>query len=244
MESKERMLLEGVLGAVLITFLVLASIMIVSAYRDGEQETTITNSYNTNSYNTNSFNTNPSQTARSAYTTGTQKKIVYSKPYIVDRRDYAADRRGAGRRDYSMVYYIKDDSRYSDTKSYSDDRYLRYDDFGNFRTYSGIVGNRVDNYEVYIRNREYTGGYFETTFYFEDYYGNIDSKSMTYYVPAREEKTFVFRDVSPPDYKYRTWRYDVVPLTKMPTKTYYNDDMPYRMMYSDRSQQRAYSYSY
>ena len=231
MEPKERMLLEGVLGAVLIAFLVLASIMIVSAY--SKPETTITNSYNTNSYNTNSFNTNPSQTARSAYTTTTQKKIVYTKPYIVDR-SYPTYK----------YYYTKDDSGYADTKSYSDERYLRYDDFGNFRIYKGIVGNRVDNYEVYVRNREYTGGYFKTTFYFEDYYGNVDSESMTYYVPAREEKTFVFKDVSPSAYKYRTWRYDVAPITKVPTKTYYNDDMPYRMMYSDISQQRTYSYSY
>ena len=239
MEPKERMLLEGVLGAVLIAFLVLASIMVVSAY--SKPETTITNSYNTNSFNT--YPSQPSQTARSAYTTA-QKKIVYSKPYIVDRRDYVVDRRSVDRRDYSRVYYIKDDSRYSDTKSYSDDRYLRYDDSENFRTYKGIVGNRVNNYEVYVRNREYTGGYFKTTFYFEDYYGNVDSESMTYYVPAREEKTFVFKDVSPSAYKYRTWRYDVAPLTKVPTKTYYNDDMPYRMMYSDRDQQRTYSYSY
>jgi len=227
MEPKERMLLEGVLGAVLIAFLILASIMIVSAYRDPETTTTITNSYNTNSYNTDSFNTYSTQgyaqRLPSVYTTQTtsypSKKYgtqTYTKPYIVDRTDYA------------KVYY---------TKSYSDDRYLRYYDSGSFRSYKGLVGNRVDSYEVYVTNREYTGGNFETTFYFEDYYGNVDSKSETYYIPAREEKTFVFRDVSPTNYQYRRWRYEVTPLTKVPTVNYYDDghyyygNTPYRTYY-------------
>ncbi len=249
MEPKERMLLEGVLGAVLITFLVLASIMIVSAYN--KPDAAITNSYNTNSYNTNSFNAYPSQAARPAYIKTRQyvtsyPSRTYSKPYIVDRTGYSRYHY----KDYPAYkyYYTKDDSRYRyyhvRDKPYSDERYLRYDDSGNFRSYAGIVGNRVDSYEIYIRNREYTGGYFKTTFYFEDYYGKVDSQSTTYYVPAREEKAFAFRDVSPPRYKYRTWWYDVSPLTKVPAKTYYNDDTPYKVVYSDSSQPGTYSGGY
>ena len=180
MEPRERMLLEVVAGAVLIIFLVLASVMVVSAYKN--PETTITNSYNT-------YNTYPTRT-----------ELVYSKPYFVDRRDY---------RDYSR----DNDVRY--TKS--DDRYLIYDDFGNFRKYKGVVGNRVNSYEVYVTNRDYVGGYFKTVFYFEDYYGNVDSESMTNYIPAREEKRFVLKDVSPSRYDYRRWWYRVTPMTKAPT---------------------------
>lgn len=231
MEPRDRMLLEAVIGVIFVVFLVLASVMVVSAYKNPETatKTTIINSYNTNSFNTYPSQTTHSQTAPSVHATQyatssdylSQKRYSSSsyytnypsrtsaKPYIVDREDY------------SRVYYTRDSSEYKDTKSYSDDRYLTYDDSGNFRIYSGIVGNRVDNYEVYVRNREYVGGYFKTIFYFEDYYGNVDSESMTHYIPAGEENRFVLKDISPPRYKYKTWWYDVVPLTKTPTKDYF-----------------------
>ncbi|MEK6897047.1 MAG: hypothetical protein AABW93_00800 [Nanoarchaeota archaeon] len=216
-------------GVALILLLILLVFFVTGVYGYSYKSsgTTITNSYNTNS-----FNAYPSQTAPSAYTTA-QKKIVYTKPYIVDR-SYPTYK----------YYYTKDDSRYADTKSYPDRRYLRYDDYGKFKAYPGILGNRVDSYEVYVRNREYAGGYFKTVFYFEDYYGNIDSESTTHYIPAREEKRFVIKDVSPPMYKYRTWWYDVVPLTKTPKKTNYNEDASYNTVYYGNRQPRTYSYRY
>ena len=227
MEQKKRMLLEGVLGVLLIAFLVLASIMVVSAY--DKPKTTMTNPYNQNS-----FSAYPYYSSRysdsSYYVDYPSRKPA--KPYIVDRRDYG------------MGYYDTDYLRYYRDDDYSDRRYLKYDDYGNFKAYPGIIGNRVDSYEVYVRNREYAGGYFKTVFYFEDYYGNIDSKSMTNYIPARDEKRFVIKDVSPPNYKYRTWWYDVVPLTKTPKKTNYNEDFPYNTLYYSNSQPRTYSYRY
>lgn len=240
MEPRDRMLLEAVIGVIFVVFLVLASVMVVSAYKNPETatKTTIINSYNTNSFNTYPSQKAPSQTTHSQtaprvyttqYTTSSYPSLKYSdtfyyvnypsrtsaKPYTVDREDYV------DRRDYSRVDYTRDSFEYKDTKSYSDDKYLTYDDSGNFRMYSGIVGNRVDNYEVYVRNREYVGGYFKTIFYFEDYYGNVDSESMTHYIPAGEENRFVLKDVSPSRYKYKTWWYDVVPLTKTPTGDYF-----------------------
>ena len=250
MEPRDRMLLEAVIGVIFIVFLVLASVMVVSAYKNPETatKTTIINSYNTNSFNTYPSQTTHSQTAPRVYTTqyttssypsprysGSSYYANYpsrtsAKPYLVDRGDY------------SRVYYTEDSSGYKDTKTYSDDRYLGYDDFGNFRVYSGIVGNRVDNYEVYVRNREYVGGYFKTIFYFKDYYGNVDSESMTHYIPAKEEKSFVLKDISPPRYKYRTWWYEVEPLTKVPTRVYYNDNGRYVRTYSGDSQSETYLY--
>ncbi len=213
--EKER-ITEIFAGLALIFLLILLVFFVTGVYGYSYKSsgTTITNSYNTNS-----FNAYPSQTASLVYTTQYKAPSYASrkpaKPYVVDRRDYAG------------VYYPKDSlayavPRYTDTKYYSGDKYLRYDDYGKFKAYPGILGNRVDSYEVYVRNREYAGGYFKTVFYFEDYYGNIDSESTTHYIPAREEKRFVIKDVSPPMYKYRTWWYDVVPLTKTPKKTNYN----------------------
>jgi len=223
MEPRNRMILEAVIGAIFIVILVLASVMVVSAYKNPEgahknSGATIINSYNTNSFNTYPPQTAPSQTTSRVYATQYATSSCPSrtaKPYIIDREDYV------DRRDYSRVYYTKDSSEYSDNKPCSDDRYLRYDDSGNFRAYKGVVGNRVDDYEVYVRNREYVDGYFKTIFYFEDYYGDVDSESITHYIPAGEEKSFVFKDVSPSRYEYRTWWYDVASLTKTPTTDYF-----------------------
>ena len=229
---------------ILLVFLVMG----VSGYNyktTGTAAGITTNSYNVNSYNqgtttTNSFNAYPSQAlpATTAYTTTatgtyakpktyttkstttqkartTQYTTTYAKPYIVDNRDSYS---------YNSYYSPIDkkyDYRYDYTKSTDyqyQPRYLGYDDFGNFRAYEGIVGNRVDSYNVYVRNREYVGGYFKAVFYFEDYYGNVDSESMTYYIPAGEEKTFVYRDVSPPKYKNMAWNYKVESLTKIPAQ--------------------------
>ena len=239
-------------GLALIVFLILLIFLVmgvsVSGYGYKSSGASVTNSYNTNSYNKNSFNTYPSQTLPTAYTTTARttktaqyvapstsypssRTYTYTKPHIVDNRDsYSYD-----------SYYSVRDKKYDYTK-YRDyqlrygyePRYLGYDDFGNFRAYPGIVGNRVDSYEVYVRNREYVGGYFKTIFYFEDYYGNVDSESMTYYIPAGEEKRFSLKDVSPPRYKYGAWWYKVESLTKIP------ENVDYDYNYNRPS----YSYSY
>ena len=149
---------------------------------------------------TNSFNT------YNIYSTAPQTQDVSAKPYVVDRGDYA------------RVYYVPRDFRY--TESY--DRYLRYYEFGKLKESNGIFGNDIHRYEVDVKNREYVGGYFNVKFYFEDYYGRTKTESITHYIPAKEEKLFLFKDISPDEYKYRAWWYEVKSLTKAPTRVYYN----------------------
>lgn len=148
----------------------------------------------TNSYNT--YNIYPKP----------QTQYVSVKPYIVDRGDYA------------RIYYVRDDFRYAEPE----DRYLRYYDWGDFKESRGLFGNDIERYEVYVENREYVGGYFTVIFYLEDYYGRTSSHSITNYIPAREEKLFLFKDISPDRYKYRAWWYEVKVRTKAPTRVYYN----------------------
>ncbi|HKZ33821.1 MAG TPA: hypothetical protein VJ142_01125, partial [Candidatus Nanoarchaeia archaeon] len=63
---------------------------------------------------------------------------------------------------------------------------------------------------------------------------NVDSESMTYYIPAGGEKRFSLKDVSPPRYKYGAWWYNVESLTKIP------ENVDYDYNYNRPS----YSYSY
>ena len=174
-------------------FLLLIVFIVIGS---SQAKTTITNSYNTYTI----YSTTP-QTQRLTYSTSD-----YYKPYIIDRGDYA------------RIYYVPSDFRYAEPY----DRYSRYYEWGRLRTVDGILGNDIHRYEVYVKNREYAGGYFNVKFYFEDYYGRTKSESMTYYIPAREEKLFLFKDISPDEYKYYAWWYKVESSTKVPTRVYYN----------------------
>lgn len=147
---------------------------------------------------TNSFNT------YNIYLTKSQPVSV--KPYVIDRGNYA------------QVYYVPTDFRYAEPS----DEYLRYYKWSQLKISKGIFGNDIYRYEVYVKNREYVGGYFSVKFYFEDYYGRTMSESITEYIPAREEKLFLLKDISPSKYEYRAWWYEVESLTKAPTKVYYN----------------------
>lgn len=197
METKERRIVEILAW---VTFIALLFLVVFIVIGSSQAKTTITNSYNT-------YNIYPAQQTQDVSTRPyIYTDTVYAKPYIVDRGDYA------------RIYYVPSDFRYAD----SNDRYLRYYEHGRLRAVDGIFGNDINRYEVYVKNKEYTGGYFTVIFYFEDYYGREGSESITHYIPAKKEKLFLFKNISPSEYKYRAWWYEVKPRTKTPTRVYYN----------------------
>lgn len=188
----KRRLVEILIGVVFVILLVLIVFLVISYSGNGSK---IVNSFNTYTI----YNNVPAQTDYS------------SKPYIIDMRDYY-------RRDYAQVYYIPNDLRYAEPYK----KPLAYYDDAQLKTVTGALGNDIDRYEVYVKNREYVGGYFKVVFYFEDYYGKTSSQSITEYIPAREEKLFLLKDISPDRYKYRNWWYEVESLSKVPSRVYYN----------------------
>ena len=197
METRDRRIIEILIGAAFIVLLLLLVFVVIGS---SQPKTTITNSFNT-------YNIYPAPQAQYI----SVKPYIYTdrvsvKPYIIDRGDYA------------KVYYVPRDFRYAE----SYDRYLRYYEFGRLKESNGIFGNEIHRYEVDVKNREYVGGYFTVRFYFEDYYGRTRTESITHYIPARGEKLFLFKDISPDRYKYRSWWYGVRSLTKAPTRVYYN----------------------
>ena len=120
--------------------------------------------------------------------------------------------------------------------------YLRHDDKAYHSQTKGILGSNIHSYEVYVRNREYAGGYFTVRFYFEDYYGNINTEKITYYVKAHSEKRFAFKDVSAHPQENHKWWYEVVPESKVPTKTYYSNEGPYARIYNPGTPTNTYFY--
>ena len=208
--------------------------------------TTITNSYNTYNYNTNDNLKEDRGVDRRSETrfvddyredyyrddldNDGRARVYYYQDY---RRDYHRDSLRNYHRDFYMDYhqdrkgdyydrdyndyYLYEDYYDEDYGEFYDMAYLDYSSDSKFERYEGIFGNDVDNYEVYVENEEYTGGYFDVTFYFEDYYGRITERTVRNYIQARESKVFFYRDVSPEKYKYSDWWYEINSLTEVPS---------------------------
>jgi len=97
------------------------------------------------------------------------------------------------------------------TRSYN---YLRYTSTGNYERYSGFFGNEINEYKVYVRNRERKGGYFTTRFYLTDYYGKTRSESVTHYLKPNEERRFVYKNVYSDGREYKSRNYKIVSHTR------------------------------
>jgi len=90
---------------------------------------------------------------------------------------------------------------------------------GHYRT-ERIFTDGLNNYEVYVKNREYNGGYFTVRFYLKDHYGKTRTETKTYYIKPREEKRFIYHHLNSEGKKYKYWKYEVISHTKIPKKTY------------------------
>lgn len=89
--------------------------------------------------------------------------------------------------------------------------FLDYSSYGKHFKKKDFVGSYVDEFRIYVTNEDFQNGYFKVIFYFEDYYGEEDSESVTHYIKAGEESEFRFKDIQFERYKYSDWRYEVIP---------------------------------
>jgi len=87
----------------------------------------------------------------------------------------------------------------------------------NYREYSGqerrkeFLGNYVQEYYVYVLNKERTGRYFTVVFYLEDKNGYEYSESITLYLRSGEKKKFAYRDIQFEKNEIVDWDYEVIP---------------------------------
>ena len=117
---------------------------------------------------------------------------------------------------YPIQNYNPIKTTYTSTKNYAKDyNYLRYASTGNYGKYYSFFGNEINEYKVYVRNKEHKGGYFTVKFYLTDYYGKTRTESMTYYLKPHEIKKFVYKNVYSDGREYNYWKYKVVSNTKI-----------------------------
>lgn len=93
--------------------------------------------------------------------------------------------------------------------------YLKYEFTENHEMRYGFFGNEINDYKVYVKNKEHKGGYFTVKFYLTDHYGKTLVESMTHYLKPHEVKRFAYKNVYSNGKEYNFWSYKIVSNTKI-----------------------------
>lgn len=112
----------------------------------------------------------------------------------------------------SVTLKTVEESREDSKRNYvKETRFLRYSSYGEHIKERGFFNDYKDEFNVYVVNKDYVGGYFRVRFYFCDYYKNCFSESIEKYIPAKKEARFNYFDVQGEKYRYYDWEYEVFP---------------------------------
>ena len=98
--------------------------------------------------------------------------------------------------------------------NYWKNKNLRYDDNGTYHRIKGIFGNDINKYNVYVKNKEYVGGYFTVKFYYKDIHRNVKTDSVTRYIKSHETRKFSHQKVYDDETYY--WKHNIVSHSKIP----------------------------
>jgi hypothetical protein len=187
MEIKETRIIELFLALILIALLLAVSLNTIN--KDIHSQETISNSYNVNSYNTYTQK-------EPAIKTIPNTEIIY-----LNEKNYP----------------YKDDYKKATSKDYLDCYDYEKERDSNYREYSGqnrredFLGTSVQEYYVYVLNKERTGRYFTVEFKLEDKNGYEDIESVTQYIRAGEKEKFSYKDIQFERNEIVDWSYKVIP---------------------------------
>ncbi len=193
MDKKEG-ILELFLGLIFVALLVIISILVIGM-ADGKQTAVQTSNSIQNSYNVNSYN---QVVQKIPVETSAARNVPVTKRFV-ERPDYGTH----------IVSYVR--KGYTNSDNYQKSQYLRYTSYGEHTQEKTFFNNYRDEFNVYVVNKDYAGGYFKVKFAFCDYYDNCFSETIEKYIPAKEEAKFTFMDVQNERYKYHNWEYKVFP---------------------------------
>lgn len=103
--------------------------------------------------------------------------------------------------------------------SHQQHSYLDYSHNSERKESTGILGNKITRYYVYVKNKDYVGGYFTVKFHFTDYYGKTSTELITKYIKPQEQEKFFYQTIKEDKYNLYKWDYEVISQTKQPIKS-------------------------
>jgi hypothetical protein len=193
--------IEFLIGIMFIVFLILVVLFVVNL-SDNDS-----NSKNTKVvYSSSDAKTNEPQVVNNYY---------YQKP---ENYDYYYKTRSTRDVVYKYDYedYVVYKKKSSDSWDWNEDHDWRYDDWDDDyetsgkqrKTKQGFNGY-LDEYRVFVENKDNEGKYFKVVFYLDDGSGFLDTEEMIKYVPGKDFEKFTYRDFHFEKYNYERWSYDV-----------------------------------
>ncbi len=179
--DRKRLILELAIALVFVALLLILSISVIKNTKQQEKEIQVENLVLTNYYVYNTYVYAPSETKTLVYP---EKASGYPRIHG-DYHNY-----------YEGPYPDYENSRFSggeNREKISTDRSYSY--FGQKTQEEDFLGGYVNEYRVYVLNREKTGEYFTVTFRLRNMQGSEYSESITKYVRGGERELFLYKDV-------------------------------------------------
>jgi hypothetical protein len=88
-----------------------------------------------------------------------------------------------------------------------------YTDYSGQERREDFLGSYVQEYYVYVLNKEKTGRYFTVAFELKDKNGYVDRELVTLYLRSDEKEKFAYRDIQFERNEIVDWSYEVIPET-------------------------------
>jgi hypothetical protein len=153
-----------------------------------------------NYYNLTTINNYPSSIQGKIITTSKGNKDVIQKRVVDNAKTIVV---------YKDKYYSNKD--YNDERSiFNNNREnLKYSIYTRHIKEKDELGSYDERFDVYVKNQDSVGGYFEVTFNFEDCYGEKFTEALTKYIKPRETEKFEYMEIWYKDQGICDWDYDV-----------------------------------
>jgi hypothetical protein len=86
---------------------------------------------------------------------------------------------------------------------------LEYSSYSRHFREKDDFGSYIEEFNVYVKNEDSVGGYFQVIFYFENCYGDEFSESITKYIQPRETEKFKYKEIWYKEKGICDWDYDI-----------------------------------
>jgi hypothetical protein len=193
-----------IFGVLLLLAIIIVTGFVSPSYGSSTQGTVINNYYTQNN--------TPSNINSDYRNTGSGNIIYPSTNYepLMQRKVVDNDRTVVvyKNRDYWDEDY---NERYNDDKDiFGNNRgELEYSSYSRHLKEKDTFGSYIEQYNVYVKNTDSVGGYFEVMFNFEDCYGEKYTEALTKYIKPRETMKFNYMDMWYKEKDICNWDYSI-----------------------------------
>jgi uncharacterized protein YxeA len=142
----------------------------------------------------------------------TQRTIVYNNYYTENTtNNYGTSSSGKVVYNPRTFVVYKDKENYNDREIIfeNDEDELDYSSYSRHFREKDELGSYVEEFDVYVRNEDSVGGYFQVVFYFENCYGEEFAESITEYIKPRETEKFKYMDIWYKEKEICNWDYKI-----------------------------------